>query len=385
LNFENELVLVNEKYKLQQEKYDNISKNKMVLVESNSLKDDLKNSLNLDLNFIKKELNGTNNTINDNLSQEEIRIMNEFYDKEKELNKLVKEINEITKSKNELQEEINQVENCLKKENLINAKKQDALKELEIQTSRLDVKLDVLLNRLNEEYNLNFEHAKEKYKLEIKDDVARSKVNNLKKEIKNLGNVNIGAIEEYERINTRYKFLNSQKDDLENAEITLLEIIKQMDEIMEEEFTLTFNLIKERFKETFAKLFNGGVASLKMTDPTNILETGIEIIASPPGKKLSTISLLSGGEKTLTAIALLFAILIECPVPYCLLDEIEAALDEVNVDKFGQYLETFKNKTQFIIITHKKKTMEYVDTLYGITMPEAGISKLVSVRLEELK
>ena len=131
--------------------------------------------------------------------------------------------------------------------------------------------------------------------------------------------------------------------------------------------------------------FKGGTAELKLTDESDLLETGIEIVASPPGKKLTSISLLSGGEKTFTAISLLFAILKSRPVPFCILDEVEAALDEVNVDSFGQYINGLKNKTQFILITHKKKTMEYVDLLYGITMQESGVSKLVSVKLEEIK
>ena len=154
---------------------------------------------------------------------------------------------------------------------------------------------------------------------------------------------------------------------------------------MEKEFTESFKTIKDNFKETFKQLFKGGDADLKLTDPANILETGVEIVASPPGKKLTSISLLSGGEKTLTAISLLFAILETRPVPFCILDEVEAALDEVNVDNFGKFLNEFKNKTQFIVITHKKKTMEYADVLYGITMQESGVSKLVSVKLEDIK
>ena len=145
------------------------------------------------------------------------------------------------------------------------------------------------------------------------------------------------------------------------------------------------NIINKNFTETFKELFKGGTAELKLTDESDLLETGIEIVASPPGKKLTSISLLSGGEKTFTAISLLFAILKSRPVPFCILDEVEAALDEVNVDSFGQYINGLKNKTQFILITHKKKTMEYVDLLYGITMQESGVSKLVSVKLEEIK
>ena len=175
-------------------------------------------------------------------------------------------------------------------------------------------------------------------------------------------------------------FLLHQKEDLEKAVYTLLEIMREMDEVMKEEFLKTFELIRKEFKNVFKALFHGGEADLKLTDD-NILTTGIEITACPPGKKLTTISLLSGGEKTLTAISLLFAIINVRTVPFCVFDEVEAALDEANVIEFGKYLANYKNKTQFLIITHKKKTMEYADTLYGITMQESGVSKLVSVKL----
>ena len=154
---------------------------------------------------------------------------------------------------------------------------------------------------------------------------------------------------------------------------------------MEQEFIKTFKIIQENFSTTFRELFKGGHAELTLTDKDNVLETGIEIQACPPGKTLKSISLLSGGEKTFTAISLLFAILKSRPVPFCILDEVEAALDEVNVDAFGEYIRGLKEKTQFIVITHKKKTMEYADVLYGITMQESGVSKLVSVKLEEIK
>ena len=194
--------------------------------------------------------------------------------------------------------------------------------------------------------------------------------------------VNINAIEEYEKVNTRYQFLTSQKEDLLKAEDTLLDIMKEMDSIMKEEFKTTFEEIRIEFQKVFKELFNGGTADLKLTNPEDLLETGIDIVASPPGKKLTTISLLSGGEKTLTAISLLFAILNVRTVPFCIFDEVEAALDEANVRGFGKYLSHYKDKTQFLIITHKKKTMEYANTLYGITMQESGVSKLVSVKLE---
>ena len=162
-----------------------------------------------------------------------------------------------------------------------------------------------------------------------------------------------------------------------------VDAIEEMDSVMKDEFSLTFQKIQKEFSEVFKELFKGGKATLTLTNPDDLLTTGIDITASPPGKKLSNISLLSGGEKTLTAISLLFAILNVRTVPFCLFDEVEAALDEANVDNFGEYLDHYKNKTQFLLITHKKKTMEYANTLYGITMQESGVSKLVSVKLSD--
>ena len=287
--------------------------------------------------------------------------------------------------KEDLNDQVQQYEHLLKRENSIYNQKSNELKEAEIEVNRMDVKLDNLLNLLNETYNMTYEKATSLYKLELDSESARSKVGTLKKKLKDLGEVNLAAPSEYEKVSTRYEFLISQREDLVKAENTLLEIIKEMDSVMKNEFINTFNIINKNFTETFKELFKGGTAELKLTDESDLLETGIEIVASPPGKKLTSISLLSGGEKTFTAISLLFAILKSRPVPFCILDEVEAALDEVNVDSFGQYINGLKNKTQFILITHKKKTMEYVDLLYGITMQESGVSKLVSVKLEEIK
>ena len=232
---------------------------------------------------------------------------------------------------------------------------------------------------------MTFENAKLKYKLEINPDEARNIVSNLKAKLRAIGEVNVGSIEEYERVSERYNFLTSQKEDLLQAEDTLLEIIKEMDTIMEDKFLKTFNQIQIEFKKTFKELFRGGEAALVLTEPNNLLETGIEIQAVPSGKSLKSLSLLSGGEKTFTAISLLFAILNVRPVPFCLLDEVEAALDDANVESFGKYLNKYRDKTQFILITHKKKTMEFANILYGITMQESGVSKLVSVKLEDIK
>ena len=291
----------------------------------------------------------------------------------------------LNNKKEDLNDQVQQYEHLLKRENSIYNQKSNELKEAEIEVNRMDVKLDNLLNLLNETYNMTYEKATSLYKLELDSESARSKVGTLKKKLKDLGEVNLAAPSEYEKVSTRYEFLISQREDLVKAENTLLEIIKEMDSVMKNEFINTFNIINKNFTETFKELFKGGTAELKLTDESDLLETGIEIVASPPGKKLTSISLLSGGEKTFTAISLLFAILKSRPVPFCILDEVEAALDEVNVDSFGQYINRLKNKTQFILITHKKKTMEYVDLLYGITMQESGVSKLVSVKLEEIK
>ncbi|MBZ5749842.1 chromosome segregation protein SMC [Metabacillus rhizolycopersici] len=259
----------------------------------------------------------------------------------------------------------------------------DSLKDEEVKLNRFDVELDNLLNHLREEYSLTFEGAKEKYSLEMDIDEARKRVKLIKLSIDELGTVNLGAIDEYERISERFTFLSEQQSDLLEAKDTLYLVIDEMDEEMKKRFEQTFNAIRSHFEIVFQALFGGGRAELKLVDPKDLLNTGVDIIAQPPGKKLQNLSLLSGGERALTAIALLFSILKVRPVPFCVLDEVEAALDEANVFRFAQYLKKFSHETQFIVITHRKGTMEEADVLYGVTMQESGVSKLVSVRLED--
>ncbi|MGG3560134.1 chromosome segregation protein SMC [Neobacillus rhizosphaerae] len=259
------------------------------------------------------------------------------------------------------------------------------LKDEEVKINRLDVELENRLTHLREEYLLSFEGAKEQYTLSIPVEEARKKVKLIKLAIEELGNVNLGAIEEYERVSERYEFLNEQKSDLQEAKDTLYQVIEEMDIEMKKRFEHTFNGIREHFEPTFRALFGGGRADLVLTVPEDLLNTGVEIVAQPPGKKLQNLGLLSGGERALTAIALLFSILKVRPVPFCILDEVEAALDEANVYRFSQYLKRYSKETQFIVITHRKGTMEEADVLYGVTMQESGVSKLVSVRLEETK
>jgi len=365
------------------------SSEKLRVEQSNLLllNDNVQNKMNL-LNDLKEkeeqilsELQSLEHVVDSSLSSEEERLMKEFYETQKEKEELVSTIRTVEKEKGQVKAEIEELEAIHKVNNSNLNKKQNELKELEIKVSRMDVKLDYYLNTLSSDYELTFEKAKENYTLELEVEEAREKVTTYKNNIKRIGMVNLDSIQEFERVNERYEFLTKQKTDLLNAKDTLLEIIEEMDSVMKEEFLKTFKLIEKEFEVVFRQLFNGGRASLKLTDPDNLLETGIEIIASPPGKKLTTISLLSGGEKTLTAISLLFAILNVRPIPFCLFDEVEAALDEANVDNFGRYLDHYKSKTQFLLITHKKKTMEYANTLYGITMQESGVSKLVSVKL----
>lgn len=260
---------------------------------------------------------------------------------------------------------------------------EEQLHQTEVRVNRLDVELDGLLKKLSEEYELSYELAKERYP--IPEDVlgTQNLVRDLKRDIAKLGEVNLGAIEEFQRVNERFQFLSAQKADLIEAKTTLYQVIRDMNEEMSKRFRTTFDAIRIQFAIVFTRLFGGGRADLVLADPDQLLETGIDIVAQPPGKKLQNLQLLSGGERALTAIALLFAILRIKPVPFCVLDEVEAALDEANVSRFAEYLREFSQDTQFIVVTHRKGTMEEADVLYGVTMEDHGVSKLVSVRLED--
>ena len=205
----------------------------------------------------------------------------------------------------------------------------------------------------------------------------------LKRAISALGSVNVGAIEEFQRINERYTYLTDQRDDVDKAKKELEEIIAGITGEMKDIFQREFTTINEAFGQTFLELFGGGKATLELEDPDDILNCGIEIKVQPPGKTLKTLSLLSGGEKAFVAIALYFAILKVHPTPFCVMDEIEAALDDSNVDRFAGYLHKLTRNTQFIVITHRRGTMVSADRLYGITMQEKGVSTLVSVNLIE--
>lgn len=292
---------------------------------------------------------------------------------------------DIIKLKDERSKKNEQIE---KTEKEINDKMQvtDGLKEeiIKIGVKRDKVKedIDTFIARLWDEYEITPNNAKEEYKKPENVAQTTKEVNRLRNAIKDLGSVNVDSIEEYKEVSKRYDFMCEQRLDIESTMQKLRNVIQEMTDIMKEQFTKQFEIINKNFGEVFKALFGGGKAFLVLEDEKNILECGIEIVAEPPGKKLQNMTLLSGGERALTAIALLFAMLNINPSPFCVLDEIEAALDDVNVYRFADYLKKFSNETQFLVITHRKGTMESGNSVYGITMEENGISKLLSMKLK---
>ena len=233
-----------------------------------------------------------------------------------------------------------------------------------------------------EEYEMTLRMAQE-YTAGLPQEQEQLSVKEWKGKIRALGDVNVGAIEQYKEVKERFEFLTAQREDILAAEEKLRQIIEELSILMEQQFREQFKVISENFSEVFREMFGGGRAQLRLTDAAHVLESPIEIVAQPPGKNLQNMQLLSGGERALTAIAILFSILKMKPSPFCILDEIEAALDDANVSRYAQYLKKFAEETQFIVITHRKGTMEHADVLYGVTMQEKGISKLISVDFSE--
>lgn len=243
---------------------------------------------------------------------------------------------------------------------------------------------DDTINKLYDEYQLTKREATELGIVIEEPTKAQRRLNELKNQIRSLGSVNVGAIEEYKEVGQRYEFMSSQVDDIEKSKKELERLIDDLTEKMAEQFRDQFNRINNEFKNTFSELFSGGMAQLRLEDPTNVLESNIEIKVQPPGKNVQNIDLLSGGEKALSAIALLVAIIKVNPAPFCIFDEVEAALDEVNVSRYAQYLRRMTDTTQFILITHRRGSMEEADTLYGVTMQEEGVSKVLELKTAEM-
>ncbi|WP_313371142.1 chromosome segregation protein SMC [Sedimentibacter sp.] len=357
---------INQDIKLKEEKINNaeaeiLRNNEQVSVKEESLK-------NIDIEIINAEKTIEENKIKSDTLTEEIKLTNDNLISEKENLNVVQ--NEIYEYQNKINDANKQITEILDDENKMN-----------VRIERENSKVEEISAKLWEEYEINYAMA-----IQYKDDSISqsrlySEVNSCKKAIKELGNVNIDSIEEYEEVKQRYDFLKKQQKDLIDAKDKLKEVIKELEIQMNDKFVEEFANIRLKFNDVFKKLFNGGSGDVYLEDETDALNSNIEIAVQPPGKKLSKISLLSGGEKALTAIALLFSILKTKPTSFCVLDEIEAALDDSNINRFSHYLREISRETQFIVITHRKGTMEYADTLYGATMEEKGVTKLVSMKL----
>lgn len=383
-NRANDIKELDENIKTLEEKESELGKKVILLDTEFTTKKDILDKLTSDLKNVSSELAGMNDLKNNSLDNRLVELMEDINTLNRDKEILEKDIFNLTSEKSTLVEEINVLERKQKDANSTYNSLNNELKTKEIESGKLEVKLDNLLDTLNSEYNLTYEAASLKYNLDMDTDIARDRVNKLRRELNKLGSVNLGAIEEYDRVSKRYEFLLHQQEDLEASSKELKDIISEMDEIMSDKFSKSFNSIKDEFARIFKLMFKGGKGELLLSDPDDLLNTGIDIIAIPPGKKINSPLSLSGGEKALTAICLLFAMLKVKPSPFVILDEAEAALDEVNVDMFGKYLNEEKKTSQFIVITHKKRMMEYADSLYGITMQESGVSKIVSARLENV-
>ena len=356
--------------------------------ESEASIQEIQERINQELNNAKTSIENKNNQI------EQIKVDNENLEKsiQETLNKIEEIKQKVNNSSSEIekmkQERTQKSEKLSKQEDEITSKFK-IIEDLKSQLVKLDVKktkveedINTIINKMWEEYELTPNNI-EGYAKPENVALTQKRVNNIRTEIRDLGSVNVDSIEEYKNLKDRYDFMSEQRLDLENTMSKLRKVITYMTQIMKEQFREKFKIINKNFGEVFAELFGGGKASLNLEDEENILECGIEITVQPPGKKLQNMMLLSGGEKAFTAIALLFAILKINPAPFCVLDEIEAALDDVNVFRYADYLKKFTEHTQFLVITHRKGTMEAADTVYGVTMEESGISKLLSMKLNK--
>ena len=343
---------------------------------------DIQNNINSINN--KKNLRAQIVETNNELQEKILDIKKQISELEKDVSDSSEKVENLKKDRTFKNEKMIKIESEIEEQSSKIEDIKNQLSKLDVKNSKIELELNQVVNKMWEEYELTPNNTGEIKKVENPTEVQR-KVNELRAQIKDLGSVNIDSINEYKEIKERYDFMSEQRLDLEEASNKLKKVINEMTNTMKEQFSVQFKVINKNFGEVFKELFGGGKAELILGDENNILECGIEIAVQPPGKKLQNMMLLSGGEKAFTAIALLFAILKINPAPFCVLDEIEAALDDVNVYRFAEYLKKFVSTTQFLVITHRKGTMEAADTVYGITMEEKGISKLLSMKLEDAK
>ena len=309
-------------------------------------------------------------------TSEKENLENQIIDENKKLNLQKEQKESIKKNRDNLSIELKNIDRQF-------MKIQESLFKVENKIERLKTSQENYIEKLIEEYEITLEEA-----IKLKDEsivIDKKELESLKRDMKNLGNVNLDSIKEYEEIKERYDFYSEQKKDLEESIDVIYKLIRELEDNMKKEFKEKFTLINENFKFVYKKLFGGGNGELKIVDKESILESDIEIVAQPPGKKMKNLNLLSGGEKALTAISILFAILLAKPTPFCILDEIEAPLDDANIYRFGEFLKELSKDTQFISITHRRGTMEVADYIYGVTMQEKAISKVISLQLKEAK
>jgi chromosome segregation protein len=315
------------------------------------------------------------------------REIDEYTDKIEKLSKEVeeagRELSQRQADKVALIEEISAVEKRIKELTKTVDEIRERRHSMEVQLSRTEIELENIQNNIWQDYEISYANALRYRDSQLGLTRVKKEIQEIKQRINRLGDVNVKAIDEYKRIKERHDFLTGQMEDLIEAKDNLLGVINDITSTMKCRFVQELDIINKHFKDVFRRLFGGGKAGLVLEDPNDVLTSGIEIIAQPPGKKLQNINLLSGGEKALTAIAILFAILEHKPAPFCVLDEIDAALDESNVENFGRFLKEFCDKTQFVLITHRKGTMEKSDVLYGVAMEEKGVSRMISVKLED--
>jgi len=390
-----EISIFNNNNKDKQKELDDLNFDITNLKISVSSFDESESSINEFVQRIEEEIMSNNKNINDkkNSIQKSEKECKELEIKIEDTNKQIEDmkknsedsgtkIDELKNNRIEETKKIEKIESDIKLqvETIENIKNQ--ISKIEIKKSKIEFELEQIVNKMWEEYEITPNNVADYKKIENVNEVQKN-VNHLREEIKNLGSINVDSIEEYKQTKERYDFVCEQRADLEEASTKLRKIINDMTNIMKSQFEQQFKIINKNFSEVFIELFGGGKAELILTDYENILDSGIEIEVQPPGKKLQNMMLLSGGERAFTAIALLFAILKINPAPFCVLDEIEAALDDANVYRFAEYLKKFAKETEFLVITHRKGTMEVADTVYGITMEENGISKLLSLQLNK--
>ena len=364
------------KFATQQEKIKSIKKDIENLensIEQNKYEQDNKSERIKD---IKKEL--------DELSDKKVELKEQKTQIETDVKNAGEAVEEYEIDLKQMREEYEQLETEVENLNEELNEKKDKLHEINLDYTRKNDKTENIEERLHNEYSFDIQEDEyeKRERVENPEEVEK-RVHELRDEISKLGSVNLGAIEEYEELKERLDYLHEQQDDLEEAKESILNIINRIEETMMEKFKTSFYQIKEEFEDIFVELFNGGRAELNLVDENELLETGVEIIAQPPGKKLKKLTLLSGGERALTAIALVFALLKVNPSPFYILDEIDAPLDDVNVVRFSNFLKEYTDFAQFIVVTHRKHMMTAVDNIYGLTMTDKGVTELVSLNIKE--